>query len=373
MARTPAPQEADAVPEADRLEDFPHPRETAALFGHDAAERALAQAFAGGQMHHAWLLAGRAGIGKATLAYRLARHALAEPSERDASATSLEVAPDTRAARQVNALSHPGLLLLRRPYDSRAKRFAQSIPVDEVRRLKSFLGLTSAGNAWRVVLIDSADELNVNAANAVLKSLEEPPTRTLFLLISAAPSQLLATIRSRCRRLDLAALTGEPLRAAVDAALQARGMDPPDAEAWRDLERVAQGSVRRALQLVAAGGLALNARIERLVGSLPRLDWQLAHALSDEMGYGAPEQPYETFFELFLDQLARLVRARTTGQGSPAERDLAERLIAPERVPAWAEFWTTAVAERADAGELNLDRKATLTSLFARLEALARA
>jgi DNA polymerase-3 subunit delta' len=233
--------------------------------------------------------------------------------------------------------------------------------------------LTSAGSAWRVVLIDSADELNVNAANAVLKSLEEPPTRTLFLLISAAPSQLLATIRSRCRRLDLAQLSGEPLRRAVDAALEARGMEPPDADAWRQLERVAQGSVRRALQLVAAGGLALNARIERLVGSLPRLDWQLAHALSDEMGYGAPEQPYETFFELFLDQLARLVRARATGQGSPAERDLAERLIAPERVPAWAEFWTTAVAERADAGELNLDRKATLTSLFARLEALARA
>ena len=205
----------------------------------------------------------------------------------------------------------------------------------------------------------------------MLKSLEEPPTRTLFLLISAAPSQLLATIRSRCRRLDLEALAAEPLRAAVTAALKARDIDPPDA--WGELERIAQGSVRRALQLLAAGGLALHARIERLVGSLPRLDWQLAHALSDEMGYGAPEQPYETFFELFLDQLARLVRARATGQGSAAERDLAARLIAPERLPAWAEFWTTAVAAKADAGELNLDRKAMLTSLFARLEALARA
>jgi DNA polymerase-3 subunit delta' len=373
MARTPAPLEADATPEADRLEGFPHPRETATLFGHAAAERALAQAFAAGHMHHAWLISGRCGIGKATLAYRLARHALAEPSEREASATTLDVAPNTRAARQVNALSHPGLLLLRRPYDARAKRFAQSIPVDEVRRLKSFLGLTSAAAAWRVVLIDSADELNINAGNAVLKSLEEPPARTMFLLISAAPSQLLATIRSRCRRLELAALAAGPLRAAVTAALQARDMDPPDVEAWGQLERVAHGSVRRALQLVAAGGLALNARIERLVGSLPRLDWQLVHALSDEMGYGAPEQPYETFFELFLEQVARLVRARATGQGFPAERALAERLIAPQRLPAWAEFWTTAVAEKADADELNLDRKATLTSLFARLEALARA
>ena len=108
------------------------------------------------------------------------------------------------------------------------------------------------------------------------------------------------------------------------------------------------------------------------MGSLPRLDWQLAHALTDEMGFGAPEQPYETFFELFLDMLARLVRARATGQGSPADEALAARLIAPERLPAWAEFWQLAAREKADAAELNLDRKAMLTGLFGRLEALAR-
>lgn len=372
MARQVVVQDAEAAPEADRLDGFPHPRETAVLFGHADAERTLAEAFASGQMHHAWLLTGRLGIGKATLAYRLARHALAEPSERDPSGTTLEVAPLTRAARQVNALSHPGLLLLRRPYDARARRFAQAIPVDEVRRLKSFLGLTSVANAWRVVLIDSADELNINAANAVLKSLEEPPARTLFLLISAAPNGLLPTIRSRCRRLDLAALAAEPLRAAAMAALEVRGIEPPDEAAWGRLESVAQGSVRRLLQLVAAGGLELNARIEKLMGSLPRLDWQLAHALTDEMGFGAPEQPYETFFALFLDMLARLVRARATGQGSPADETLAARLIAPERLPAWAEFWQLAAREKADTAELNLDRKAMLTSLFARLEALAR-
>jgi DNA polymerase III subunit delta' len=372
MARQAVAPDAEAAPEADRLDGFPHPRETAILFGHTDAERTLAAAFASGQMHHAWLLTGRLGIGKATLAYRLARHALAEPSERDPSGTTLEVSPATRTARQVNALSHPGLMLLRRPYDARARRFAQAIPVDEVRRLKSFLGLTSAANAWRVVLIDSADELNINAANAVLKSLEEPPARTLFLLIAAAPNGLLPTIRSRCRRLDLAALAAEPLRAAAMAALAVRGIEPPDGEAWGRLERVAHGSVRRLLQLVAAGGLELNARIEKLMGSLPRLDWQLAHALTDEMGFGAPEQPYETFFELFLDMLARLVRARASGQGSPADERLATRLIAPERLPAWAEFWQLAAREKADAAELNLDRKAMLTSLFARLEALAR-
>jgi DNA polymerase III subunit delta' len=372
MARQPVPQDAEAAPEADRLDAFPHPRETLALFGHAEAERTLAAGFASGQMHHAWLLTGRLGIGKATLAYRLARHALAEPSERDPSGATLEVALSTRAARQVRALSHPGLLLLRRPYDARARRFAQAIPVDEVRRLKSFLGLTSAADAWRVVLIDSADELNLNAANAVLKSLEEPPKRTLFVLISASPNGLLATIRSRCRRLDLAALPSEPLRAAAMAALEARGMEAPDAEAWGRLENVAQGSVRRLLQLVAAGGLELDDRIEKLMVSLPSLDWQLAHALTDSMGFGAAEEPYATFFELLLDRLARLVRVRASGQGSPAEQALAARLIAPERLPAWAEFWQLAAREKADAAELNLDRKAMLTALLARLEALAR-
>ena len=371
MARATAPADGEAPPEADRLEGFAHPRETARLYGHEQAEQTLLQAFATGHMHHAWLLTGRLGIGKATLAYRLARYALAQPRERDAAA--LEVAPQASAARQVTALTHPGLLLLRRPYDHRAKRFAQTIPVDEVRKLKSFLGLTSGEQAWRVVLVDSADELNINAANALLKSLEEPPARTLFLLLSAAPNRLLPTIRSRCRRLELTPLTGATLRAAAAAALAGQELALPDAEAWEKLEMLAQGSVRRVLQLTATGGLELYARLERCLATLPRLDWQLAHALTDEMGFAAPEQRYETFFELFFDLLARLLRARATGHGRPEDRALAERLIAPQRLPAWAAFWQAAVREKADVAELNLDRKATLTDLLARLEVLARA
>ena len=372
MARAPAQQEDEAPPEADRLEGFPHPRETRALVGHAKAERELAQAFAGGRMHHAWLIVGPEGIGKATLAYRLAGHVLARPEERDPAGQSLEIAPETAAARQIRALSHPGLLVLRRPYDVRSKRIAASIPVDEVRRLKSFLGLTSGEGAWRVVIVDAADELNINAANALLKSLEEPPTRGLFLLVASEPSRLLPTIRSRCRRLDLAPLAGEALRTATAAALSAAGMELPDVQRWPLLERLAEGSVRRALQLAGSGGLELYERIEALLAALPQVDWPAVHTLVDQLSSAANEQRFEAFYDLLLDLLARLVRARATGHAAAPELALAQRLIPEARLPAWAALWEGILSERADAALLNLDKKALMLGTFSRLEALAR-
>ena len=375
MARAPARasiDEGEALPEADRLEGFPHPRETRTLIGHEDAERELTQGFAGGRMHHAWLIAGPEGIGKATLAYRLAKYALARPQERDPQGQSLEVDEAASAARQVRALSHPGLLVLRRPWDVRAKRFAASILIDDVRRLRSFLGLTAGDTAWRVVIVDAADELNINAANALLKSLEEPPTRALFLLIASEPSRLLPTIRSRCRRLDLEPLSGSDLRQACEAALAAADLEAPTADQWGLLERLARGSVRRALQLAGSDGLELYQRIAALFAALPRLDWPAAHTLSDQLGSAAQEQRFDTFYALFLDFLADLVRVRASGGTSAPDYALAQRLIPEAKLPAWAGLWELAVRERDDAELLNLDRKALVVGLLGRLEALAR-
>jgi DNA polymerase-3 subunit delta' len=364
--------ETEALPEADRLGEFPHPRETAELFGHAAAEAMLAQAFAGGRLHHAWLLAGRAGIGKATLAYRMARHVLARPQERDPERRSLAVPPESAAARQVAQLAHPGLLVLRRPYDLKSKRLLTIISVDEVRRLRGFLGLTASEGGWRVVIVDSADELNPNAANALLKSLEEPPPRALFLLVTSQPSGLLPTIRSRCRRLDLAPLDAEGLRRAAEAALGAAAMKAPPTDKWPQLARLADGSVRAALQL-ATGGIELSERVEQLLSRLPAFDWPGLHALADTLTVDAQHQRYEMFFTLLLDQLARLVRAGASGQGSPAEIALAARLIPPARQPAWAGLWQAILRDKADAEALNLDRKALIVRTFARIEAASRA
>jgi DNA polymerase-3 subunit delta' len=374
MARAPRTRdapEAEALPEADRLGELPHPRETQEFFGHEAAERMLAQAFAGGRLHHAWLLAGRAGIGKATLAYRMARHVLARPGERDPAAASLAVPPESSAARQVVQLAHPGLLVLRRPYDLKTKRLLSIIPVDEVRRLRGFLGLTVGAEGWRVIIVDSADELNPNAANALLKALEEPPPRALFLLVTSQPSGLLPTIRSRCRRLDLHRLDGQSLRRAVEAALAATGGKPPSAKEWVQLERLADGSVRNALQL-AAGGIDLYERIALFFSRLPSVDWPALHALADSLTLDAHEQRYEMLLGLLLDTMARLIRVSASGRGEPEEVALAARLIPPARQPSWAELWQAILRDKADARELNLDRRALLIRTFARIEAASR-
>jgi DNA polymerase-3 subunit delta' len=323
-------------------------------------------------MHHAWLIVGRQGIGKATLAYRLATHVLAAPAERDPAGQSLEIPAAASSARQIRARSHPGLLVLHRPYDPRSKRFAASIPVDEVRRLRSFLGLTAGEGTWRVVIVDAADELNPNAANALLKSLEEPPGRALFLLVAAEPSRLLPTIRSRCRRLDLPPLAREALLQASEAALAAAEIKLPTAQQWPLLERLAEGSVRRALQLAGSGGLELYERIEKLFAALPAVDWPAVHTLSDQLALAAQEQRFEAFFDLFLDYLSRLVRARAIGREGASEFALAQRLIPEEKLASWAALWEAILLERADADLLNLDKRALITGTLAKLEALAR-
>jgi DNA polymerase-3 subunit delta' len=267
-------------------------------------------------------------------------------------------------------MAHPGLLVLRRPYDLKTKRIVASIPVDEVRRLRSFLGLTAGEGGWRVVIVDSADEFNPSAANALLKSLEEPPPRALFLLVTSQPSGLLPTVRSRCRRLDLQPLDGESLRKAADAALAAAGRKGPSADKWMQLERLAEGSVRTALQL-ATGGIDLNQRIAQAFARLPQVDWPALHALAD--GLALDEQRYEMFFALLLDAMARLVRVAASGRGSQEELALAAQLVPPARLPSWAGLWQEILRDKADAEALNLDRKALIVRTFARLEAASRA
>jgi DNA polymerase-3 subunit delta' len=372
MARAPSTVDTEALPEADRLDDFPHPRETRSLIGQDLAQTALADALSGGRMHHAWLLAGPKGVGKATLAYQFARMALARPEERDLFGQGLSIEPDSPTDRQVRALSHPAMLVIRRTYDPKTKRFSQNIPVDEVRRLKSFLALSAEAQGWRVVIVDSADDMNANAANALLKSLEEPPPRTIFLVLTAAPGRLLPTIRSRCRVVALAPLLEQDLKRAAAQALSGAGKAVPEAQVWDPLLPLAEGSVGRALTLLGGGGIALQARIDAILGSLPKLDLKAVHALADELQPIAQERKFELFFDLYQSALARLITIQATGEGPERDVALAGRLIGSDRLATFAELWETTARDKAETTALNLDRKSLILGSFARLEAASR-
>ncbi|MBC7767716.1 MAG: DNA polymerase III subunit delta', partial [Phycisphaerales bacterium] len=201
------------APETDREPNAPHPRETFSFYGHDAEEAALAEGLRSGRMHHAWLLAGAKGLGKATLAYRFARAALGAPK---IGPRPFDVDPEQTVARRISALSHPDLFVLRRGLNDRGKP-RREITVDDARELGHFFSLAPSEGGMRVAIIDAVDDLNRNAANAILKTLEEPPARSVLLLVCHAPGAILPTIRSRCRRLALRPQPDDIVRAALGA------------------------------------------------------------------------------------------------------------------------------------------------------------
>jgi DNA polymerase III subunit delta' len=260
--------------------DVPLPRETTVLFGHDGAEREFLGVYRSGRVPHAWLIGGEPGIGKATLAYRIARFVLAHPDPSRASAAdTLALDPAHRTVRRVAVNAHPDLLALERtPGDSGKMRTV--ITVEQVRRLATFFGSTAGEAGWRVSIVDSADELKYpEGSNALLKMLEEPPPRSLFLLVSHAPGRLLPTIRSRCRRLTLRPLGQGDVARAASTALGADAGDPAIAAA----AAAARGSVSRAIALAGGPMLALREKVAALLSALPSTDPRALHALGDEL------------------------------------------------------------------------------------------
>lgn len=225
-----------------------HPRMLPALVGHEKAVSQLANAVASGRMHHAWLLCGPRGIGKATLAYRLAAHLLSGGSGGD----KLDVDPNSSTARWIASQSHPDLFVLERAFDAKAKRLKSTIAIDDARALLQFFSMTAGTSRWRIAIIDTADDLSAESANALLKIMEEPPPQTLIVLVCNMPGRLLPTIRSRCLRLDFERLDDSQTRLVL-SRLGAIGEDI-DGDGGESLLRLAHGSPGLAAELLSSGG-----------------------------------------------------------------------------------------------------------------------
>jgi len=371
MARAPRLMtDGEAAPEADHLAGVLHPRKNALLIGQDVAQKELAESFASGRMHHGWMLTGPEGVGKATLAYRLARHILGHDGA-GASGSLLDVDMDGVTSRQISALSHPGLLVIRRQWDPKRKKQQSLISVDEVRRLRGFLGLSATDEGWRVVIVDRADEMNANAANALLKSLEEPPARCLFLLVTSEPGRLPVTIHSRCRRLVMPGLPVGDLQQATEHVVTHSEINWPESVDWDTLHRLSQGSVRRAVVLAGEDGLALYAELMGLLGVLPKVDWPRIHGLAESVALVSQETRFNLLLDLLQDVLARMIRFAAMGDAESEEGRIAARIMKPARLARWSELWETLARERAEARVLNLDRQNLVLGIFQQIEAVA--
>ncbi|MEM9974655.1 MAG: DNA polymerase III subunit delta' [Pseudomonadota bacterium] len=367
---------SDPTPEADRVDGTPHPRDTAELFGQGAAEAAFLAAHVGGRLHHAWLITGPRGVGKATLAWRIARFLLAEaPAEAGLfgappAASTLNIPADHPIARRVSAGSEPRLYLLRRTWDAKAKRFKAQIGVDEVRGLKSFFGLSAADGGRRVVILDAADEMTVSAANALLKVLEEPPEGAVLLLVSHQPARLLPTIRSRCRELRCAPLGPEDMAWAL-AALGVNADQGADA-----LAELAQGSVGAAFALAEADGAGLYAALVNLAASMPQVDRNAALKLANAAAGRGQEARRDLTLRLIDLMLVRLARA---GAGAPPTREAAtgeaEMLarLSPNAAAAriWAALQQDVTRETSHALAVNLDPYGLILDIVRRINQTA--
>ncbi|MCP2670290.1 DNA polymerase III subunit delta' [Maricaulaceae bacterium EIL42A08] len=338
------------IPEADREGELAHPREVYDLFGHEREARAMEEALSTGHMHHAWMVTGAKGVGKATLAYRLARRALgAQASGEGALASS----PGDPVCRQLEGLAHPDFLLIRRPYNDKTKKLKGEITVDEARKAADFFSKSASGDHWRVVIVDTADELNINASNALLKTLEEPPKKGLLILLVETPGRLLPTIRSRCRRLSLRA---PDVSATADWLVERHDIERSVADRAADL---ATGAPGRALAHAVSGEIGVKDDLDQMLTGLPRIDRSAAIRLADKASRKdgeATKRAIMRFLQAYAQDRARELAVAEAGLSKAA---------------AWVKASDELRRLARDADAIYLDPKQTVHAAISLVEAAA--
>jgi len=356
------------------------PQATSQIYGHEAAEATFLDAFSNDRLHHAWLISGPKGVGKATLAWKFAKFLLTQDGEPDpglfgepepVSNETLDCDPDNTEIQRIIAGGHGGLLVVERSLNEKTGKIRADIVVQDIRRIIRFFTQTSAEGGWRIAIVDAADEMNVNAANALLKVLEEPPEKSILLLVAHAPGRLLPTIRSRCRSLKLNTLPEE----SVQAVIAARFPELNNEELLA-LARLSEGAPGRAIQLAMLDGVGLYRQMGNLIADLPRLNVPAAHQLAVQLAAAKEDARYRLFIQIFTGWLERLIRQSATQnavddilQGESAQ---IARISALAGVDRWIQLWEKVgqLLMRADA--VNLDKKQVILSLLTSLAAVAR-
>ena len=358
----------------DRMENVAYPGEHTNLFGHDGALDKLASAYKSARMHHAWLITGPKGVGKATLALAFAGHIIRNPDPEHSRSTWVNPEADDSVASKIGKGGHPNILHLARPYDPKTKKFKSHLTIDEIRRTVSFFGTTAGEDNWRICIVDSADDMNISAANALLKILEEPPPRTIFFVLSSSPGRLLATIRSRCRQLNLRPLNNENVQCAlIELGIDIGGLGETELQI---LFRLAGGSVRKAITLVRQQGLKIYQRFDAIVDSshAGRPDWLEIHRLADELSRRNQEDQYRLLFEIVQDHISNMLHQNSQNlsatnaanhQQIQIEQQVAQRELS--KLARMCELWEKTAASVSLTDSYNLNRKQVVLNLFGSL------
>ena len=326
------------VAEADRFGAFPHPREMLSLLGHGAAEAEFLGSLRAGRLHHAWLITGEEGIGKATFAYRAARFLLAYGGTIPDGAADLSVPADHPVAHQIAAGGHPDLSIIHRTLNQTGKSFYTDIRVDDVRKGLEVFNKTAAYGGYRVCIVDSCDELNGNSANALLKTLEEPPARSLFLMIAGRPGGLLPTIRSRCRLLALQSLSETDLR---EGLASMPGVTEAQMPLIAKAAEAGRGSMRRALANLDSKAITFMDLVRALLAGLPNTDPVKVDAVAEQLAGRVGDESFARFCDLCENWMSDRLQAH--GQGTDLVR--------------LADAWTTFGDKRREVDIYNLDRR----------------
>lgn len=356
------------------------PRNTIELVGHEHAEQLFLDAYNAEKIHHAWMITGPKGIGKATLAYKMARFLLNNPPEDDqgpglfgdvlekAALTSLETDLESQANHLVNAGSNPDLMITERTEDPKTGKMRSNILVDDVRKINQFFHKTSSDGGWRVAIVDTADEMNRNAANAILKILEEPPKNSILIILAHAPGRLLPTIKSRCRMLPL-----KPLKSQTVKEILQKNYPDKEENIIDGYVALSNGSPGYAISLIEHQGLKVYREILGLLSTMPNINVPLMHDFAGAITTKKSGDTFLLFSEMlsqFISRMVRHVSYLNTGHTHNIKEALTEEFKLMEELgeiiplDQWAGLWEKISEKMKVTDQLNMDRKQTVIDIL---------
>ncbi|WP_175869418.1 DNA polymerase III subunit delta' [Bartonella gabonensis] len=330
----------------DDIDTILSPSQNNVIFGHEDVRHFLTQMLKEERLHHALLFEGEYGIGKATLAFHLAWNILSSQKENF-------LKPDLHSIpwRQITQGSHPGLLYISRRFDAKIQKFKTGILIDDIRDIMHFLSRTSQDNGWRIVIIDSADDMNRNASNAILKILEEPPAKVLFIIIAHSTGKLLPTIHSRCQKISFRPLSHDEMKKVITHIFT--NQDLPDEKTIEMIIKKSNGSPRKAALLIRHGGLEIIKTIDALLKQ-PICNATIVHTLAQT--FSSVSSPFQ--FQQFCDEILDKIQQKAITLVEKGNLFLSKK---------YAQKWQEIHQEIEEIQLFNLDKKQFIINLLFRV------